>query len=57
MGVEVNKAGYTTQHKSRRLGGGSIAIFPLLKKVGTDGPTDGPTDTRTHPLIELLSRD
>ena len=46
-----NKAGYTTRHKSRRLGRGSIAVFPLLKISGdgqTDGPTDGPTDTPSY---------
>ena len=41
------KAGYTTRHKSRRLGRGSIAIIPLSKKMGTDGPTDRPFYMRT----------
>ena len=42
----LNKAGYTTRHKLRRLGRGSIAIFSLLKKSGdrwTDRQTGRPT--------------
>ena len=59
--MSQNKAGYTTRHKSRRLGRGSNAQKSTKKKLLTDrqmdGPTDEPTAGRTHPLIESLARD
>ena len=42
-----NKGGYTTRHKSRRLGRGSNAQKSTKKKVLTDRPTDGRTDGHT----------
>ena len=46
---QVNKAGYTTWHKSHRLGRGTNAQKSMRKKKGvwTDGPTNQPTNGHT----------